>query len=161
MADKKKKTDIKYFTEGMYFKTWQLLSDARISIVKYRSRELHKYGVSRNYAWGLNTIKKLGDRATISNITAYSVLEKHSVKEMLDRMLKNSLVEKHSSPKSKEPVFRLTEKGLIAYTNAHKRESIKRIMSILTPEEMKFMQACLSKLVKKTLEELSGKDERD
>jgi len=150
-----KKLEIKYFTEDLYFKIWQLIGDARTSIVKFRSRELHKYGVSRNYAWGLNAIKKLGDKATLSNISAYSVLEKHSVKEMLDRMLKNSLVEKKLIKGSKQPIFRLTRKGLTAYTNAHKRESIRQIMSVLTEEEMKFMQSCLTKLVNKTLQELS------
>ena len=150
-----KKLEIKYFTEDLYFKTWQLIGDARTSIVKYRSRELHKYGVSRNYAWGLNAIKKLGDKATLSNIAAYSVLEKHSIKEMLDRMLKNSLVEKRLIKGSKQPIFRLTRKGLTAYTNAHKRESVKQVMSVLTEEELKFMQSCLTKLVNKTLEALS------
>jgi len=130
------------------FRLWEAINAAHTLLSKYRSRELLKYGISHNYSWTLNVIKTLGDDATISGIAKYSTLEKHSISEILNRMLKKGLITKETGSNSREPPIRLTAEGMAAQKNARKRESIHRAMSILTEEEVEAALACLEKIVK-------------
>jgi len=92
-------------------------------------------------------IPAIGDKATAAEIARYLFRETHSTYELLVRMEKEGLIKGHKNKgKTGQAVYKLTPKGLRAYHNSLKRESIHGTLSALTSEERDQLKSYLRKL---------------
>ena len=142
------------------YNLWVLLGQTRDLVHQSRDKELKQYGISTVRAGVLFVIEALGDKATTAEISRWMLRKSHTTSELLSRMEKEGLVRKVKilGRKSSARVV-LTEKGREAYYQSSERQSIHRIMSVLSEEERKQMRSCLEKLRDKayTEREMHGK----
>ncbi len=137
------------------YKLWVLLHQTRDAIRKARERDLRQVGISFIQAGVLACVKSLGNSATPANLSRWLLRERHTISELINRMVKEGLVRKVKDLDKKNLVrVALTDKGEQAYENSIKRESIHKIMSSLSEEEHRQLNLCLRKLLDKTLKEL-------
>ena len=137
------------------FNLWWLLVQTRDAILKARRKELRQYNVSGRNAATLFIIQSLGDNATPAEISRWLLREPHSISEILNRMEKQGLVRKIRDLARKNMVrVVLTEKGLEAYFQSTKLESVRKIMSSLFEEERQQLRSSLLTLRNKALKEL-------
>jgi len=137
------------------YELWWFMLQASRAMHKARNRELSQYNLTRAQAAILVVVQAIGYRATPADITRFLLREPHSVSGLLKRMEKDGLVRKVKDLERKNMVrVELTEKGLQAYHQSTKRDSIHRIVSCLSKEDRQKLSACLMRLRDKSLEEL-------
>ena len=135
---------------------WVLLSRTYHVITRARDLELSHCGITREQAFTLFVIKMLGDQATPTAIAYHIYRQPNSVSELLKRMEKNGLITKGKNLQGKgRYVIRLTEKGQRACNDGAKRESIHRIMSILSDEQHQQVKSYLEMLRNQTISEIT------
>lgn len=129
------------------FNLWVLLAQTRESLYKARQKELVKYDISPRQSAALFIIKTIAGSATAAEIARYLFRELHSTYEMLCRMEKSGLIKcAKNRNKTGRVIYKLTTKGLKAYNQAMKRDSIREIISCLTREEREQLKSSLKKL---------------
>lgn len=129
------------------FNLWVLLAQTRESLFKARQKELVKYDISPRQSAALFVIKTIGGNATAAEITRHLFRELHSTYEMLCRMEKGRLIKGvKNRKKAGRVIYKLTPKGLRAYNQSIKRDSIRKIISCLTREEREQLKSSLKKL---------------
>jgi len=135
---------------------WVLLSRTYTSIAELREAECRQFGISRHQVYILLIIVALGNNVTPTEISRFTYRKKNSVSEILNRMVKNGLVKKTKDPDNKSQVrVGLTEKGQLVYEESRPRESINKVMSVLSGEERQQLQSCLEMLLENAKTELS------
>lgn len=145
--------DISVFNK--YYEQFGLLLKTRHAIFRAREKELIEYDISPEHALILASIIKFGDKATTANISQDIFREFHTIFAQLKIMEKEGLVNKiYDYIKSDRFRFVLTEKGKEKYEKSTRRESINRIMSVLSEEEHQNLCTCLEKLLNVSLKEL-------
>ena len=147
-------------TNDKDYDLWLLLGHTRDAIHKARQKELNKYDIFARQSAVLLSIQIIGDKATPAEISRLLLREPHGISEFLARMEKAGLVRKVKDLKRKNQVrVVVTKKGHDAYRQASKRESIHRIMSVLSEEEQQKLTSYLKKLLSGALKELGIEDE--
>jgi len=132
---------------------WMLLFRTRDLLFKTRVRELRQVvGVTEAEAGVLSCISLLGGSATPTEISRYIVREPHSVSALLSRMEKNGLIMKVNDLSRKNLIRALmTDKGKRQYTYIEKRDSIHKIMALLSDRERCQLRLSMEKLCKGVL----------
>ena len=142
-------------SQDISFRLWQMVSNVRHIIYKARQKELNQYGISIRSSIVLDTVLRLGKRATPIAISQQSFIERHSISEQLSRMEKEGLIKKVRDLERKNLVrIEVTEKGYELSRKAAERESVKHIMSALTREEQRELWFLLSKLRERTMKNM-------
>ena len=140
------------------FNLWVLLTRAREAMGKARKKELFPYGVSHREAAVLYVVQSIGGKATPAEIARWQAREPHLVSALLSKMVNKGLVRKVKDLSKKNRVrVELTDKGLEVYYKSLKRESVHKIMSVLSEEERRQLTSCLEKIRNKALEQLEKK----
>ena len=143
------------------FPLWQLVSRTSHIMLRARQRELNEYGITRGYSSVLSTVLRLGEQATLSNISQQLVREVHSMSAQLTRMEKEGLINKVKDPKKKNLMrIVVTDKGYELYTKGMERTTINSIMSTLTQEEQHELWVIMAKIREKSMIEL-GKENQN
>lgn len=151
-----KETMEKSILDDFDYELWRLLFTTRRTILKAFQKELNQYGISARHAGILLAVQAIGDKATPVQIARWLFRERSSVCEILDRMEKQGLVRKVRDLGRKNLVrVSLTEKGREASYYASKRESIHRVMCVLSEEERQQLRYYLQMLRDKGLEEIA------
>ena len=137
---------------------WRLFTQTRNAMMKARQKELAKYNLTARQAGAL-----LISHATNGNVTPYQmaqwkVLERHSISELLDRMVKQGLIKKVSNLDNRKSIrVELTEKGREALQGAARCESFHKIMSFISAEQRQQFEAILKILRDVALTEIGIK----
>ena len=127
---------------------WLLISKARHLMIEARKKELAPYGISPRLAHVAQGLYNLGGKATLAELAKHSERGRSTLSLQLTKMEKDGLVKKiRENPKSALKRFELTEKGVIAYKNAEEKRSVKRIMSVISDEELQQLTLILNKLI--------------
>ena len=135
---------------------WILLGRTYRLIAQAEAKELGEYDISREQNYILFIIHTLGDRATPSEISKHTYRKQNSVTELLNRMETNGLVVKTRKLVKKSRInVRLSKKGLATYHKTSKIESINKIVSTLSRDELETLSSCLKKLKDSAVYEIS------
>jgi DNA-binding MarR family transcriptional regulator len=128
--------------------TWLLLGRAREFMVKAREQELAPYHISHRQAYVADILYNLDHKATLSELAKHVDRGVNTLSYLMARMERDGLVKKvREKPKSTLLKFELTKKGIIAFKNSDKRESIYKIMSVLSEEEQQQLIVMMRKLM--------------
>jgi len=134
---------------------WVLLRQAGDAALRARDKELSQYGISVEEAAVLFVVQATGETATPSEISRWLLRAPHSTSALLIRMEKDGLVRKLNDLKRKNMLrVVMTEKGREAYEKSTARESLHRIMSLLSEEERQQLQSLLERIRNEALKEL-------
>ena len=137
------------------FNLWWVLRRTSHVIMKSRNKELANCGISTATSAVLFISHTMDSKVTPAEISRQLLREAHSVSGLVARMEKAGLVRKVKDLDRKNMVrVELTEKGREAYARAQKRESIHRIMSVLSEAEREQLMSSLLKLREAALKEL-------
>jgi len=138
---------MKDFPVDQDYELWVLLAQVREVMFKARQKELQRYNLSPRQSAVLFIIHAIGDKVTPAEISRWLLRESQSVSEILSRMEKQGLLRKVKNLDRKNLVgVELTEKGIEAYNQSLRRESIHRIVSYLSDEERRQLYAILNTL---------------
>ncbi len=139
-------------TEDQDYELWVLLAQTREAMFKARQKELKRYNLSPRQSAVLFIIQEIGDRVIPAEISRWLSREAHSVAEIINRMEKGGLLRKVKNLDRKNLVgIELTEKGLKAYNQSMKRESIHKIVDALSDEERQQLRSMLKTLRNRAL----------
>ena len=128
--------------------SWLLIGRARHLMLEARQKELAPYNISPRQAYVVDILYNLGRKATLAELAKHVDREVNTLSQQMTRMESDGLVTKtQETPKSRLLKFELTEKGVTAYENSLKRQSIKKIMSVLSEEEKKTLIGMMQKVV--------------
>ena len=137
------------------YNLWLTLRRTSHVVMKARNKELSQYGMSAVTAAVLLIIHSLDSNVTPAEISRQILREAHSVSGLVSRMAKAGFVRKVKDLVRKNLVrVELTEKGRDAYDSASRRESIHRIMAVLSQTERKQLMLYLKRLREAALKEL-------
>ncbi len=141
-------------TDELY-NLWLVLVKSRRGLFKAREKELIQYGITPEQAGALHIMHNIGEPVTRSEISRLTFREVHTVSGLVTRMEKAGLVRLIPDKDRKNRVrVVMTEKGKEAYLQSTKRESIHRILSVLSKEERKQLRLSLEKVMDRALKEL-------
>ena len=155
LESKQSDDDSESYTDERY-ELWWLILHVRSVMYKARVADLARYNITPEQAAAMYLIKTIGPRVTPAQISRWMVREPHSISGLLQRMEKEGLIRKDKDLERKNLVrVTLTQKGENIYFQSAKRESIHRIMSVISDEECKELRAGLKKLGEKALEEVN------
>ena len=142
-----------------YYRLWLLLSQTRSAIFKVRHKKVGQY-LHPNQAAALVTVWALNGQVTPAVLSRHLFLEPHTVSELIIRMEKKGLVEKHRDRKMGNAVrVSITQKGREVCQQAMGQDLIRRIMSALSIEQRKHLGAYLKILYSEALKELGMEGE--
>jgi len=133
-------------TDTDYFYLWILLRNIAHMTGRIRDRELSRYGVTLMQSSILYMVKSLGEEATTSNISRRVFREPPTVSDILSRMEKQGLIKRIRQRHRRQVLIRLTPSGERAYQDSTLRESITRIMSQLSDEQLAQLRLLLEDL---------------
>jgi DNA-binding MarR family transcriptional regulator len=132
-----------------------LIGRARDFMLKAREQELAPYQITHRQAYVADILYNLGRKATLTELASYVDRGVNTLSYLMTRMERDGLVRRvREKPKSTLLKFELTERGEIAYKNSEKRESIKKIMSVLSEEEQQQLIILMQKLIKSAQESI-------
>jgi len=102
----------------------------------------------------LYTIKELGPRANLKEISRAVFRELNSISEQITRLENKGLVEKVPNERDVNApmTITLTENGIEAYDFLRRWDSIRDLMSVLNPEDRVGLRSYLGKLMAKSQE---------
>lgn len=127
---------------------WILVGKAREEMLKARQKELAPYEISPRQAYVVDILYNLGRKATIAEVAKHVDREANTLAQQLNRMKKDGLVKRYQEKaKSTLLTFELTDKGVRAYENSLKREAIKKVMSVLSEEQLQILVFMMEQLI--------------
>jgi DNA-binding MarR family transcriptional regulator len=137
------------------FGIWALLNQSRDVTLRVRENELSQYGVTAKEADALLHIFINNNNVTPAEISRILFREHNTISALLTRMEKKGLIVK-ARDKQQKNMWRIsiTEKGMKAYFDATKRESLRIIMSSFSLAEKKQMMSFLKKIRDNALSQL-------
>jgi DNA-binding MarR family transcriptional regulator len=107
------------------------------ALTESRRKELVKYGITPTQAGILFIIRALGEKAMPAEIARAALRKPHTISHILSKLEQMGLVEKHKDlDKANYVRISLAPKGKQISKNAETRESIHRIFSGFTTEEL-------------------------
>ena len=147
------------FPSDNQYELWLLLSQTRSAIFRARQKYVGQY-LHPNQTIALCIIWSHNGMATPALISRILFLERHSVSELITRMEANGLVVKTRDETKKNVVrISITAKGRQVGAEAIQMDFIKKIISVLKPEQQEQMRLSLSLLLKTAQQELEPKEE--
>lgn len=142
--------------EEKEYDLWILLSRVYHLIAKLRNLELEKYNILPVQSYILFIIKSLGNETTPTEISGYVYQQRNSISDILNRMVKQSLITKTNKTGGKRRVIiTLTEKGEEALELSKNREFLQKVMSSLTDPKKQQLESSLEMLRDAAINELS------
>lgn len=154
---------IRLNTGDKFFNAWAMLRRTADVVARARHKELVRYGITIRQASALHLIQMLGEQATPAEIARAELRQPHTVSAILQTMEGQGLINRHKDLERRNQVRAvLTSKGLQAYEDSKKRESIRSIMSCLDNEDLASLQRILGKIsdaAKKELKKYMIEDE--
>jgi DNA-binding MarR family transcriptional regulator len=138
-----------------YYTLWWLIFRVRDIMLRARQKELHQYRISAHRSSALYILKTAGSNTTTKEIARRLFKRPHTVSELLSRMEKDGLITKVKDHSRNNQIQAcLTDKGLEAYYQSSKRESIRRMMSSISEEDHQHLMSALQILGQAALKEL-------
>ena len=129
---------------------WAYLDYAAFAINKAREKELRQFGLSTVQNKILVILRLCDHEPTIGEISRILLREHASVVNLTRKMETNGLLRKFRDPVKKNMVrLAITEKGKQAYVKIAKRESLIKILSLMSPEEYQQIKLFLNKIYEK------------
>lgn len=145
----------------IFFTTWRLLRRTSEIVERARNRELARYGVNVRQAATLHLIHTLGEKATPTQIARLEMRQPHTVCHIMQTMENQGLIERrHDLDRRNKVRAVLTTRGKKTYEQSKTRESIRRIMSCLTPEDLDLFRIFLEKVSEAGKRELERSNSR-
>ena len=140
------------------YKLWVLLAQTREAMLKSRQKELGRYNISPRQNAVLLFLQVAGDKATPAEISRGLFRESHTISEILSRMEKQGLLKRVKDLTRKNLVrVELTEQGRDTCIRSTRRESIHKILSVLSSEERQQLELYLRRLRDKALQLIKKK----
>ena len=137
------------------YEIWVLLAQTRHLLSRVRQQELRKYKLSPRQSFVLFITPFLGKNATQAEISRWLVREPNTTSVVLERMERQGLINRVKDLDRKNMIrVELTEKGHKAREQSSRRESIHKIMEVLSQEERQQLKSCLRKLEDNLLKDL-------
>ena len=125
-----------------------LIGRVRHLMLLARQKELTQYHITPNQFNVLQILYKLGQHATLAELSIYCYRGISNLSTQVTKMEKDGLVKKsRESPKSHLLKVELTRKGLACYQITKEIKSAKMIMSILSEEERQELISILKKII--------------
>jgi len=135
---------------------WILLSRVYHLIAMLRKLELSKYEILPVQSYILFVIKALGNETTPSNISEYVYQQRSSISDILNRMVKQGLIEKSNKASgNKRVIVNLTPKGEKALKLSKNREYLHKVISSLAEEEKQQLEKAMEILRDAAINELA------
>ena len=137
------------------FDLWVLLLRTYHLLNRLRRHELQQFDIPSSQAFILVILQALGGETTQAKISQYAYQQRSSISELLKRMEKRGLILKTKRSSSNANItVKLAKKGYYLLDNVMKRESIHKVMSVLTEERRSELESSLKLLRNKAVEEL-------
>jgi DNA-binding MarR family transcriptional regulator len=135
---------------------WILLSRVYHLIAMLRKLELSKYEILPVQSYILFVIKALGNETTPSNISEYVYQQRSSISDILNRMVKQGLINKtNKASGNKRVIVTLTARGEKALKLSKNREFLHKVMSSMTDEEKQQLESAMEILRDAAINELA------
>jgi len=136
---------------------WVLFQQAYSAMSRIRERELASLGITAHQATLMAVILELGDRATPSSISKRMLRKSHTVTELINRAIKMNLIKKEPDPKRRNGVrVVLTVKGRQVCEKMKDMEILRRLISVLPPDQLEYSQSFFRLLRDNAMNELVG-----
>lgn len=143
------------------FYLWVTMSRVRYAIFRAREAELRPHDITPEQSGVLIVVRELNNQATPAEIARWLFRKPNTVSTILKTMERKGFIKRNKDAYVKNLIrVLLTDKGEQVYHRAQSRESVERIMSILSEEECDCLQACFDKLMAKARIELKIGDVR-
>ena len=118
---------------------WVLFQQAYSAMSRVRERELASVGITAHQATLLAVILELGDNATPSAISKRMLRESHTVTELINRAVKMGLLKKKADIRRKNGVtVVMTDKGRMVCEQMRSMEILRRLISVLPPDQIEY-----------------------
>jgi DNA-binding MarR family transcriptional regulator len=143
------------------YQLWTIFRNVSHLITIAQNRELSKRStrVTIRQVSMLYVINLLGDEATPAMIARRQARAPTTISNILIRMEKQGLIKRSENPRWKNRiVLRLTKKGKNILDTVNHRESLQRIMSVLTAEQLHQLREILLPLRESAIRELDTND---
>ena len=137
------------------YEIWAIMKRLVDCITKIRQKELSEFGVTVRQSGIMFFVASMGDKATPSRLARLTLLEPHTVSELLVRMENHGLIRKVKDLKRKNMVrVELAEKGQKIHREILKGEAAHEIFGQLSREEVQQLRPILMKLRGISLEKM-------
>ncbi len=137
-----------------FFMLWALIAQTKDAILRARELEYARYGISNERRAILAIIQNNGGRSTPVDIARDLFRELHSVTEMLARMEKDGLVQRHKGTGRSKVEVSLTDQGMDVFRQSLHNETDKKIFTALTKKQRERLTQYLWRLRSRTMEHL-------
>jgi DNA-binding MarR family transcriptional regulator len=135
---------------------WILLSRVYHLIAMLRKLELAQYEILPVQSYILFVIKALGNETTPSKISEYVYQQRSSISDILNRIVKQGLINKINKVKgNKRVIVSLTPEGENALKLSQNRKYLHKLMSSLTMEEKQQLESTMEILRDAAVNELA------
>ena len=133
---------------------WAYLDYAAFAMNKAREKEVRKYGVSTVQNRILVLLRLFKHNPTIGEIAHILLREHSSIVNLTNKMEARGLLTKYRDPVKKNITrLAITEKGIQAYYNVAKRQSLINILSVMSQEEYQKIKVFLNRIYERALDE--------
>jgi len=137
-----------------YFALWVMIAQTKDGLLRARTRDYARFGISNERRAVLWIIQNNGGHATPVEIARQLFRELHSVSEMLVRMEKEGLIAREKTSGKSRIIAKLTPKGHEVFNQSLHNETDKRIFSVLTKKQRERLLSYLWKIRGQVLNEL-------
>ncbi len=136
---------------------WVLFQQAYSAMSRVREKELASLGITAHQATLLAVVLELGDSATPSRISKRMLRKSHTVTELINRAIKMNLLHKEPDTERKNGVkIVLTPKGNQVCESMKDMEILRRLISVLPPDQLEYSQSFFRLLRDNAMNELVG-----
>ena len=135
---------------------WVLFQQAYSAMSRVREKELSSLGITSHQATLLAVVTELGDNATPSAISKRMLRESHTVTELINRAVRMGLLSKEKDGRRKNGVkVVLTAKGRQACEQMKEMQILRRLISVLPPDQLEYSQSFFRLLRDNALNEMA------
>ncbi len=131
------------------FDLWGLLAHTNFAISRLRFLEIADAGLTPEKAKILHIIHISGGSIPQNKISDITMRRQHSVSDLINRMVKEGLINKIKHPQDHVFIVKMSKKGRERY-HCLKRNTLNIIFSVLTPEDRQNLCLALNKLLSKS-----------
>ena len=136
---------------------WVLFQQAYSAMSRVREKELASLGITAHQATLLAVVLELDDRATPSRISKRMLRKSHTVTELINRAIKMNLLKKEPDTERKNGVkIVLTARGNQVCESMKDMEILRRLISVLPPDQLEYSQSFFRLLRDNAMNELVG-----